>query len=272
MLQDIFDQRVRRIEDQGLALFGHLIHSEVHSVHGIHLHHVVHAAGLLVHGQHGGDICVLESLKLDFEFLIVQGLADDLLDLLAVFLCLLFVSGGLTVRAKGILDIRVDPGKMDSLVLCLQLGDKGLVDVVAQDKCLHVVFTEHTDILALLLGIGHVVDGAFLFLFLFVLRAFLCGICFGLVAVGNHLSLDLLAVLVLGRFRLGIFGVDLKSLGKRVILSVQILEEDVICHLLTELVVAQASVLDEGADVIPVLVVVLLVRLAHAGQLLRDLL
>ena len=56
------------------------------------------------------------------------------------------------------------------------------------------------------------------------------------------------------------------------ILSVQVLKEDVVIHLLGELLISEASVLDEGRNVIPVLLIVLPVGLAHAGQLVRHLL
>ena len=42
------------------------------------------------------------------------------------------------------------------------------------------------------------------------------------------------------------------------------LEEDVIGHLLTELIVAEAAVLDEWCDIVPVLLIVLTIGLAEA--------
>ena len=71
---------------------------------------------------------------------------------------------------------------------------------------------------------------------------------------------------------LGIDPVDIEGLGSCQVLAVQVLEQNVICHSGAELIVLKAAVLDEGADVVPVLVVVLLVGLAHAGELVSDLL
>ena len=56
------------------------------------------------------------------------------------------------------------------------------------------------------------------------------------------------------------------------IFAVQILENNVLVHLLGELLVSQASELNEWADIVPVFLVVLSVCLAHAGQLIRYLL
>ena len=93
----------------------------------------------------------------------------------------------------------------------------------------------------------------------------------------NNLSLNLIAILVnsiflsLGSFLLcGL--VDLKRLRCCEVLALKVLKEDVVCHLLAELVVAQTAILDEWADVIPVLVIVLFISLAKTCKLLSNLL
>ena len=84
----------------------------------------------------------------------------------------------------------------------------------------------------------------------------------------SRLTRSILSVIRL----VGIDLVDLQTLGQRHVLAVQILEKDIVGHLLAELVVLQAAELDEGTDIIPVFLVLFLLGLAHAGQLIRHLL
>ena len=53
---------------------------------------------------------------------------------------------------------------------------------------------------------------------------------------------------------------------------VQILVDHGVLHLLAELLILEASELDERADIVPVFLVVLTVCLEHSGQLVSDLL
>ena len=53
---------------------------------------------------------------------------------------------------------------------------------------------------------------------------------------------------------------------------VQILVDHGVLHLLTELLILEASELDERADIVPVFLVVLTVCLEHSGQLVSHLL
>ena len=53
---------------------------------------------------------------------------------------------------------------------------------------------------------------------------------------------------------------------------INILEQDIICHLITELLILQASELDKRTDVIPILLIRLFVCLAHSAQLICNLL
>ena len=258
MVQQIADQRVLGVEDQGLAFLAETVHAKSHALGRVHLHHISHTAALFVHSQDGSGLLILEILQPDRQLVVLHGFFErfgQLFFLLAESRGGLFAGTGL----EGVLDIRVDPGEMDAFIFGFQLLDEGLVNVVPEDKGLHLLGPEHLDILALLLLISHVVDGAVLF-GLFRLLLF------------HDLSFDLLAVLVYSFLFFHIDLVDFQGLGQRQELAVQVLEKDIVGHLPAELVVAQAAVLDEGADVVPVLVVVLLIGLAHAGQLVRHLL
>ena len=55
-------------------------------------------------------------------------------------------------------------------------------------------------------------------------------------------------------------------------LFAKILKEDIIGHLLTELIIFQAAKLDEWADIIPVLIIFFFLSLAHSGQFISYLL
>ena len=142
---------------------------------------------------------------------------------------------------------------------------------MGQDHRIHLVVPEHLHILSLLLLVGHIVDD---FLFLFLCLAVLSLLCLAVHHFGFHLlavlvhsaaALSLLILTVAGRF-------NLQTHRQGQVLAVQVLEQDVIVHPLTELIVLQAAELDKGTDVIPVLVILFLLGLAHAGELVRHLL
>jgi len=140
---------------------------------------------------------------------------------------------------------------------------------MGQDHSIHLSSLEHIDVLALLLFIRYIVNDLFLLLFPGIL---LRSLIFRFIPY--DLSFYLVAVLIYSIFLVLflILRLDLQALRQRQIFAVQILEEDVIVHLLTELVILQAAKLDERTDVIPVFVVLFLVCLAHACQLVRYLL
>ena len=146
---------------------------------------------------------------------------------------------------------------------------------MGKDHRIHSCRLEHIDILSLLLFIGDIVDGLLLLL-LFPGAFSFCSISLSsLLAIGDYLGLDLLTVLIHSGLRLRllrILGLHLQAFGQCKVPAVQVLEEDVIIHLLTELVILQAAEFDEGADVIPVFVVFLLLGLAHARELVCHLL
>ena len=258
MVQQIADQGVFGVQDQSLAFLAETVHAKAHALSRIHLHHISHTAALFVYGQDGSGLLILEILQTYCQLVVLHGLFDCFGQL---FLLFAESRSGLLAGTglESVLDVRIDPGEMDAFILGFQLLDEGLVNVIPEDKGLHLLGPEHLDVLALLLFVGHVVDGAVLFGF-FRLLLF------------HDLSLDLFAVLIYGFLFFHVDLVDFQSFGQGQELAVQILEEDIVGHLLAELVVAQAAVLDEGADVVPVLVVVLLIGLAHAGQLVRHLL
>ncbi len=149
-----------RVEHKGLPFLQHISH--VHAAHagrGVHLHHLRVAARLLVHGEHRRGLPVLELCQLDLEILSAERVADSLRDLLLV---LLQVLAGLLAdpSLQGVLHAGVDAGKMNALVLHLQLLDERHIDRAVHDERLHLLGTEHRDILSLLAGIRHVVDRA----------------------------------------------------------------------------------------------------------------
>ena len=266
VLSNVLYQRMVGIQDQGLALTAESTH--IHTGHGVHLHHILHTSALFGQRDHGRDLLVLQLLYLDRDLVILQSLLHQLADALSLLFHLFFSLLG-SLGLQGIGHIRIDTLELDSLVLLLQLGDEGLIDIVGQDHSIHLGSLEHIDVLALLLFIRYIVDDLLLLLFLGILlgslifRLVLYDFGFYLVAV---LVYGILLVLFL------ILRLDLQALRQSQILAVQILEEDVIIHLLTELVILQAAEFDEGTDIIPVLVVLFLVGLAHTGQLVRYLL
>ena len=67
-------------------------------------------------------------------------------------------------------------------------------------------------------------------------------------------------------------GIFFKKFRQSHVLVIYILEEDIVVHLVAELLVLQAAELDERADVIPVLFVGLLIGLLHSDQLVSQLL
>ena len=138
---------------------------------------------------------------------------------------------------------------------------------MVQDHGIHFGSLEHIDVLALLLLICYIVDDFFFLLFrLFILVS---SFCFGsFCALICTLLFCLFLILCLIRVDL----IDLKTFRKRQIFAVQILEQNVICHLFAEFVILQTAKLDEGTDIIPVLVILFLLGLAHTSQFIGNLL
>ena len=307
------------IQNQRLA-FPAEAHAHIHSLHGIHLHHILHSAGFLRQCDHGRDLLVFQLLDFDLDGILLENFLHQLCDF---FRLLLHLFLGLLRRfgLEDIRQVRIDPLELDTLILHLQLRNKRLIDIMCQDHGIHLGSLEHIDILALLLLVRHIIDDLLLLLF-FVLpgiffRLILNDLSFYLLAVlinrsglfpavrsaffrlavvrvcsfglrlpavlidylGFHLltalidylGFHLLAVLVnciLSLFCfIGIHLVDFQTLRQCQIDTVQVLEENVIRHLLAELVVFQAAKLDKRADIIPVFLIFFFLGLAHTGQL-----
>ena len=182
---------------------------------------------------------------------------------------------------------------------------------MCQQDSIHLRSLEHIDILALLLLVSHIINDFLFRLFLYRLSVLVKHFTFYLFGLVNHLGLHFLTVLVYrsgccltglsipgacfclfslliitsGCFVFRLFSIvtgvflhlvrinliHLKALRQRHINTVQILEKNIVRHLLTELIVFQTAKLDERTDVIPVFLILLFLGLAHAGQLIRHL-
>ena len=129
-----------------------------------------------------------------------------------------------------------------------------------QDDSIHALAAEHVDVLALLNFVGDVVNCRFFRLFLLVS-------VFRIFCILSSFSL-LLGVLCRNFFFLILVDAVLKSQ----IFSVDVLEQNIVHHLLGEFLVLDASVFDEWVDIIPVFLVILTVGFAHAGELVSEFL
>ena len=263
MLDQILYQRMFSIENQGL-IDRHITHR--HTAHRIHLHHVIHTTALLGDGQHRGDGGLCQLLKL-YRQLVLLCCGTDL----GFQILLLLVEGLLlilTYRCLELLtEIGIDSAEVNALILRLELRDERLIDALRQDDGILTCILKHRDVLTLLNRVGDIVDDLVLFRLVTVfcrLRCIFRGssrlVCSAVLSIG--LLCGFVDVTLL----------DLEALRQGEELTVDVLEEDVIGHLLTELVVAEAAILDEWCDIVPVLLVVLTIGLAEAGELISDLL
>ena len=139
---------------------------------------------------------------------------------------------------------------------------------MCQDDRIHLGSLEHIDVLCLLLFIRYIINDL---LFLFFFRRF-----FGIrLLLAYHVAVLVYNIgfrfflFVLYLIRIGL--IDFQTFRQCQILAIQILKEDVIGHLLTELVILQAAELDERTDVIPVFIVFFLLGLTHTGKLVCNL-
>ena len=268
MRNHILNKGMAYVEHQGFALAAE--HSHIHAVHGIHFHHILHSSALFRNGEDGRNLFIFQLLNLYGQLVILKRLADQLLKLLGLGVQLfLGLLGGLCL--EGIRQIRIDSLEFDAFILHFQLIDEGLVNLVRQHDSIHLGLLEHVHVLALHLQVGCVVDGLFL---LFLFCAFSCffpGSCFV-----NNLCLYLFAVFINSAVAFFLFIrinlVDFQTVRQRHVFAVQVLEKDIIRHLLAELVILQAAEFNEGTDVIPVFLIFFPVGLAHAGQLVGNLL
>ena len=108
----------------------------------------------------------------------------------------------------------------------LKVCDKCRINVMCQNDRILSLSLEHVNVLALLFFICYIVDGLFLLLFLSGIFVFvLYDFCFYRFAVLIHSTL-------LGLIRVSL--IDFQALRQSHIFAVQVLEEDVIRHLLAE--------------------------------------
>ena len=140
----------------------------------------------------------------------------------------------------------IDSLEPHMLISLLQLCDERRINVVGQNHCIQSFFLEHVDILALLLFIRYIVDGC--------LHILCNGVCILVLIFFILIRLYNRAAVLLNTF------------FECQIVVIQILEEDIVCHLLTELIIFQAAKLDERTDIIPVFFISFLISLAHSGQ------
>ena len=130
------------------------------------------------------------------------------------------------------------------------MADKRIINVVFQDDCIHLLLTEHVDVLALLDLIRYIVNGglqSFLLLTVSLFFRLLFGLFFHLVSitVGRLLCFQ---ILVHGR-----------------IFTIQILEQYILHHTLTEFFVLDAAKFDKRTDIVPVFLIILTVCLTHTA-------
>ena len=225
-------------------------HGCIHACHAVHSHHLLHTAALLGQGDHGSHLVVFQFLHFHVQLVIFHNFAECLHKSVRCLLESLFVLFFYFLFCI-VRNVRVNALELQVRVSLLKLGDERRVDVVVQDHRILPLVFKHVNVLALLLLVRYIVDG------------------------GLGLFLLLLALLWLLFFLLGVdelTAVCLHALFQRHVFVIQVLEEDIVHHLVAEFLVLQAAELDERADVIPVFLVVLLVSLAHAAQLVGNLL
>ena len=137
-------------------------------------------------------------------------------------------------------------------VLLLHLCNKWRINIMWQDHCVQSLFFEHIDILALLLFICYIVDCCLLCFFLF---------CW------------LLCIFTLSLFlRFCFSAIFFDAFFECHILVIQVLEQNIIAHLLAEFFIFQAAEFDKWADVIPVFLIVFFICLAHSWKLVSNFL
>ena len=191
---------------------------------------VLHSAAFLGESNHRGDILVLHLLYFYVQLVIAESLPEDFSQGIGGILQLCFVCSLYKVLGQ----IRVDPLELDLVILHFQMGNEGSVDIVLQDDSVLAFLAEEIDILALLYLVGYVEDGR-------LFRLLLLGILLLVVRVFHHIHIG---------------GLLLRNqILQSLIFAVQILEQDIIAHLVTELLILQAAEFDKRADVVPVLLI-----------------
>ena len=221
-------------------------HVRIHSIHVIHLHHILHTAALFRKSNHCRNAFILQILYMNLQFIFLQVLAEQLCQFFHCFL----ISSSFAFQFFS--QVCINSLELDILMFLLQAGDKGTVNIMLQDHCILACFLKHIDILALLNFICHVEDNSlFRFFFLcFILILFCCSVFF------LFFSLSFCCL----------FLILLDAVFQCEIFAVKVFEEYIISHLLSKLGVFDTAIFDKWADVIPVFLIRFTVCLAHSGK------
>ena len=268
MAVNVGDQRMFGVQNQGCLRLEHIVVDG----HAVHLHHIAHAAAFLGKRDDRCHGSIFQIFCLYGQLVVGDRLAEQLLQILCLFLqslAVVFILLFLQIFGQ----IRINSAEAHVFVLLLYVGDERRIDVMLQDHRVLALRLEHVDVLALLDLVGHIEDGDFFLFLLFfglffflLLFAALCSSLFLILFFGLLFFLCLLCRLLLFRHIL----VD--AVLQRQEFAVDVLIQDVIHHPVGELFILQASEFDKRADIIPVFLVILAVGLKHAGELVRHLL
>ena len=162
MAVNVGDQRMFGVQNQGCLRLEHIVVSG----HTVHLHHIAHAAAFLGKRNnccHGG---IFQVFCLYGQLVVGDRLAEQLLQILCLFLqhlAVVFILLFLQVFGQ----IRVDSAETHIFVLLLHMGDERRIDVMLQEHRVLALSLEHVDVLALLDLVCHIEDRDFFLFFLF---------------------------------------------------------------------------------------------------------
>ena len=223
-------------------------HRRIHSVHIVHLHHILHPAIFFGECDHRRNIYILQLLYLNLQLVIVQCFSEQGCQCIGLTLQFFFRY----LFLHGICYICINTLEFNLLILSFQMADKRIINVILQNNCVHLLLTEHIDILALLYHVGHIVDRCLRSFFLFTVGLFIC------------LLFRLFFCLVSFCFSVSRF-LCFQVLVHSSIFTIQILEQHILHHTLTELLILDAAKFDERTDIIPVFLIILTVSLAHTA-------
>ena len=153
-----------------------------------------------------------------------------------------------------ICQICVNSLEFQFFISLLQMCDESRIDIMFQNYCIHTLFFEHINVLALLNLISHIEDCSLFFLFFTVVFLFCCLFC-------SFLYLLRLFLLVC-----------LNTVFQSQILVVQILKENIIIHLICKFAVFDAAKFDKWVDIIPIFFIIFSCCLTHTSELVCNFL
>ena len=216
-------------------------HIRIHSVHVIHLHHILHTATLFRKSDHRCCSLIFQLFYLYFQFIFTQIFTEYIgQSFNRCFICL-------AILTKLFCKICVNSLELYVLILLLKMRNKLRIDHMFKDYRIFTGLTEHIDVLALLYLICYVIDHCFLrFLILGFLGSFL--------------------------FCLLFFLILLNTIFQSKIFAIQIFEKDIVVHLFAEFRIFDAAKFDKRTDIIPVFLIRFSVCLAHSSQFIRNFL